>query len=172
MLTRREARERFADASPGLIPGIGPKTAERLERQGIATLGALAATSGRAARASGSARGSARTCGRLARFEDDRGIETVRVAKSESRETTFDRDLRGLGQLEPVPAPPDRSSCATRSRARTSAAARSASRSASTTSRTVTRARCIAAAGERAGRRVGGRGRAAAPARPAAARCA
>ena len=39
--------------------------------------------------------------GRLARFEDDRGIETVRVAKSESRETTFDHDLRGLGQLEP-----------------------------------------------------------------------
>ena len=39
--------------------------------------------------------------GRLARFEDDRGIETVRVAKSESRETTFDADLRGLGQLEP-----------------------------------------------------------------------
>jgi DNA polymerase IV len=38
--------------------------------------------------------------GRLARFEDDRAIETVRVAKSESRETTFDEDLRGLGQLE------------------------------------------------------------------------
>ena len=29
-------------------------------------------------------------------------IETVRVAKSESRETTFDHDLRGLPQLEPV----------------------------------------------------------------------
>ena len=28
-------------------------------------------------------------------------IETVRVAKSESRETTFDCDLRGLGALEP-----------------------------------------------------------------------
>ena len=26
----------------------------------------------------------------------------MRVAKSESRETTFDRDLRGLEQLEPV----------------------------------------------------------------------
>jgi DNA polymerase-4 len=39
--------------------------------------------------------------GQLARFEDDRGIETVRVAKSESRETTFDHDLRGLAELEP-----------------------------------------------------------------------
>jgi DNA polymerase-4 len=29
-------------------------------------------------------------------------IETVRVAKSESRETTFDRDLHGLEALEPV----------------------------------------------------------------------
>jgi DNA polymerase-4 len=37
----------------------------------------------------------------MARFEDDRGIETVRVAKSESRETTFDYDLRGLEALEP-----------------------------------------------------------------------
>ena len=29
------------------------------------------------------------------------GAWAVRVAKSESRETTFDHDLRGLGQLEP-----------------------------------------------------------------------
>ena len=40
--------------------------------------------------------------GSLARFEDERSIETVRPAKSESRETTFDRDLRGLQQLEPA----------------------------------------------------------------------
>ena len=47
-------------------------------------------------------RASARTSAALARFEDERTIETVRVAKSESRETTFDRDLHGLPQLEPV----------------------------------------------------------------------
>ena len=34
--------------------------------------------------------------GRLARFEDDRLIETEHAAKSESRETTFDHDLRGV----------------------------------------------------------------------------
>jgi len=66
----------------------------------LATLGALAAASDeQLAEWFGGRFGPA--LGRLARFEDDRGIETVRVAKSESRETTFDEDLRGLGQLEP-----------------------------------------------------------------------
>src|SRR3954449_2975967 len=45
VLSREMACERFAGASPGLIPGIGPKTVARLEQEGIATLGALAATS-------------------------------------------------------------------------------------------------------------------------------
>ena len=100
VLSAAQARERFAGSAPGLLPGIGPKTAERLERQGIETLGALASTSDeRLGEWFGQRLGP--LLGRLARFEDDRGIETVRVAKSESRETTFDADLRGLGQLEP-----------------------------------------------------------------------
>jgi DNA polymerase-4 len=99
-LTAEAARARFAGARPGLVPGVGPKTAERLERQGIATLGALAATPDeRLSEWFGPRLGP--WLGRLARFEDDRGVETVRVAKSESRETTFDRDLRGLPELEP-----------------------------------------------------------------------
>jgi DNA polymerase IV len=99
-LTAEQARERFAAARPGLVPGIGPKTAERLERRGIETLGALAAVpDGRLSEWFGPQLGP--YLGRLARFEDERGIETVRVAKSESRETTFDRDLRGLHELEP-----------------------------------------------------------------------
>ena len=100
-LSAAQARERFAGASPGLVPGIGPKTVARLERLGVTTLGALGATPdlqliewfGRRLGPHLAA---------LARFEDERGIETVRVAKSESRETTFDRDLRGLPELEPV----------------------------------------------------------------------
>jgi DNA polymerase IV len=100
-LSREEACERFADASPGLIPGIGPKTRERLEGQGITTLGRLASVPDtRLAEWFGSNLGP--HLGRLARFEDDRPLQTVRVAKSESRETTFDRDLVGLEALEPV----------------------------------------------------------------------
>jgi len=99
-LTAEQARERFAEARPGLIPGIGPKTAERLQRQGIDTLGALAAVPDeRLTEWFGPRLGP--YLGSLARFEDERVLETVRVAKSESRETTFDYDLRGLGQLEP-----------------------------------------------------------------------
>jgi DNA polymerase IV len=100
-LTREEACARFADASPGLVPGIGPKTLARLEAQGIGTLGALAETPDeRLSEWFGSRLGP--HLGRLGRFEDERPLETIRVAKSESRETTFDRDLHGLGALEPV----------------------------------------------------------------------
>jgi DNA polymerase IV len=100
-LSADEARRRFAESPPGLVPGIGPKTARRLEAEGITTLGALAAVpEERLGAWFGSRLGP--QLGRLARFEDDRRLETVRVAKSESRETTFDRDLRGLEQLEPV----------------------------------------------------------------------
>ena len=41
VLRREQALERFAGHSPGLIPGIGPKTVERLERAGIRTLAEL-----------------------------------------------------------------------------------------------------------------------------------
>jgi DNA polymerase-4 len=100
-LTAEGARLRFAEASPGLIPGIGPKTVCRLEELGIATLGRLGATPDEQLTQWFGARLGPHLAA-LARFEDDRTIETVRIAKSESRETTFDRDLRGLEQLEPV----------------------------------------------------------------------
>lgn len=100
-LTAEEARIRFAEASPGLVPGIGPKTVARLEQLGIATLGRLGATpDDQLTQWFGRRLGP--HLGALARFDDDRAIETVRIAKSESRETTFDRDLHGLPELEPV----------------------------------------------------------------------
>jgi DNA polymerase IV len=100
-LTQAEAQARFGDAAPGLIPGIGPKTVERLAARGVETLGALGATPERElVEWFGPRLGP--QLGRLARFEDERPLETVRVAKSESRETTFDRDLRGLDALRPV----------------------------------------------------------------------
>jgi DNA polymerase-4 len=99
-LTGEQARERFAQERPGLIPGIGPKTAERLARNGIDTLAALAETPDeRLTEWFGPRLGP--YLGSLARFEDERAIETFRAAKSESRETTFDHDLRGLAELEP-----------------------------------------------------------------------
>ena len=101
VLTREQACTRFADASPGLIPGIGPKTVERLAEQGIATLGALAA-SGEPALVERFGPRLGPHLLRLARFDDERSLELTRVSKSESRETTFDRDLRGLDALLPV----------------------------------------------------------------------
>ncbi len=100
-LTAAEARERFAEASPGLVPGIGPKTVERLHGLGIETLARLGSTPDEALTGWFGPRLGPHL-GALARFEDARTIETVRIAKSESRETTFDRDLHGLGALEPV----------------------------------------------------------------------
>ncbi|HEX8856081.1 MAG TPA: DNA polymerase IV [Thermoleophilaceae bacterium] len=100
-LSREEACARFAAASPGLVPGIGPKTVKRLEENDIRTLGDLAAApTEQLVELFGPRLGP--HLSNLARFEDDRLLETDRVAKSESRETTFDRDLRRLDEMEPV----------------------------------------------------------------------
>jgi DNA polymerase-4 len=101
VLSREQACERFASASPGLIPGIGPKTRARLEERGIGTLGALAAAPQEQLAEWFGARLGPHLAA-LARFEDERVIETFRPPKSESRETTFDHDLHGLSALEPV----------------------------------------------------------------------
>ncbi len=101
VLTRQEARARFATASPGLVPGIGPKTVERLAERGVRTLGELAdASEDDLVGWFGPRLGP--HLARLARFEDGRRLELARSAKSESRETTFPRDLVGLAALEPV----------------------------------------------------------------------
>jgi DNA polymerase-4 len=101
VLSREDAIERFANEPPGLVPGIGPKTAERLKEKGIETLGQLARTpDAELAEMFGGRLGP--HLAKLACFEDDRVVETVRIAKSESRETTFERDLHGLHALEPV----------------------------------------------------------------------
>ncbi len=43
VLTREQACARFAQAPPGLVPGIGPKTAARLAELGLSTLPAVGA---------------------------------------------------------------------------------------------------------------------------------
>jgi DNA polymerase-4 len=101
VLSKEMARERFAERSPGLIPGIGPKTVDRLAQHGIATLAALASTEEeQLAEWFGSRLGPHLRA--LALFEDERPLELERRSKSESRETTFDTDLNGRAELEPV----------------------------------------------------------------------
>jgi DNA polymerase-4 len=99
VLSREQAFERFAAERPGLVPGIGPKTAERLERLGITTLGALAAFDEEVLAATFGAR-HGRDLRRRARFEHDGPVSSVRAVKSESRETTFDVDVADPAEME------------------------------------------------------------------------
>jgi DNA polymerase-4 len=99
VLTREQACARFADAPPGLIPGIGPKTVARLDALGITSLGALARTPVETlAAAFGANHG--RDLQRRARFEASDAVVPVREAVSESRETTFDVDIADPAQME------------------------------------------------------------------------
>ena len=91
-LMREDAALRFADASPRLIPGIGPKTAERLTALGIATIAELRRQPVARLQAAFGERHGADLL-RRANFEDDSPVEPAREAKSQSSETTFDYDL-------------------------------------------------------------------------------
>jgi len=99
VLSRKQACERFAQAPCGLIPGIGPKTAERLRAAGLDTLGKLAAAPPEGLAARFGTRSGAALQSR-ARFEDDAPVTQERKVVSESRETTFDSDITGLEALE------------------------------------------------------------------------
>jgi DNA polymerase-4 len=92
VLSRAEALERFAGESPGLVPGIGPKTVERLERIGVRTMADLRAREEAELKAAFGPRTGA-WLHRRARFEDETPLTTAREAKSQSTETTFDRDV-------------------------------------------------------------------------------
>ncbi len=100
-LSREQACERFAQAPCGLVPGIGPKTAERLRAHGLDTLGKLAAADQDALAARFGPR-FAVELQRRARFEDDSPVSEHRKVVSESREVTFDSDIADLGELERI----------------------------------------------------------------------
>ena len=101
VLTRQQARERFADEPCGLIPGIGPKTGQRLRELGIGTLGALsAAPPGLLEQRFGPRHGA--DLRRRSMFEDDSPVTSLRKVVSESRETTFDHDVTDGAVLESV----------------------------------------------------------------------
>jgi DNA polymerase IV len=101
VLSAAQARERFADSPCGLIPGIGPKTAERLTSSGLDTLAKLAAAPPEQLATRFGARFAAVLQSR-ARFEDDSPVTEERKVVSESRETTFDYDIADPAALEGV----------------------------------------------------------------------
>jgi DNA polymerase-4 len=99
---REEACRRLAGASLRIIPGIGPKTAERLATMGLTTIGALQ----RADEAVLAQRFGPRYGAELRARAHFHGSDKVSAesgpAKSRSNETTFDRDIADLGELEAV----------------------------------------------------------------------
>jgi DNA polymerase-4 len=99
VLTREEACARFASASPGLVPGIGPKTVERLAELGIVTLGQLAAAPEAVLRQRFGANHGRELLAR-ARFNGSDRLTLSRVAVSESRETTFPSDIADRAEQE------------------------------------------------------------------------
>lgn len=95
VLTRAEACERFAAAPPRLLPGIGPRTADRLRTAGIETIAGLRAMPEADLQRQFGANLGAHLSAR-ARFEDDAPVVAVRPAVSRSAETTFDIDVADL----------------------------------------------------------------------------
>ena len=100
VLTREQAAARFAPESPRLIPGVGPKTAERLEAIGVRTIGELQAhPRDDLVRRFGQSHGQG--LHERAHFRDDSAVARSE-AKSRSVETTFDYDISELAELERV----------------------------------------------------------------------
>ena len=99
VLSRKEALERFAGESPGLIPGIGPKTVTKLGGMGIRTLAELRARDPvTLEQAFGPRQG--RWLHRRAHLEDETPVTVVHETKSQSTEITFDVDVGDRAELE------------------------------------------------------------------------
>jgi DNA polymerase IV len=99
---REEACRRLAERSPRIIPGIGPKTAERLAALGFTTIGALQhAPEEVLAQRFGANHG--RDLAARAHFHGSAHVESESgPAKSRSNETTFDHDIADAEELEAV----------------------------------------------------------------------
>ena len=100
VLTREQAARRFAPAPPRLLPGVGPKTAERLDALGLKTIGDLQTyPADELVRRFGQSHG--RSLHERAHFRDDSAVARGET-KSRSVETTFDYDIADLARLERV----------------------------------------------------------------------
>jgi DNA polymerase-4 len=99
VLSRDQALERFADHSPGLIPGIGPKTVSRLEAMGIRTLSDLRERTREELEASFGPRSGAWLHAR-GHLLDSTPVTPEHETKSQSTEITFDVDVTQRAELE------------------------------------------------------------------------
>jgi DNA polymerase-4 len=100
VIGRAEARAFLAAKPVSLIWGVGKALRKRLEADGFATIAQL----GGASEADLVARYGAigRRLARFAHGEDERAVHPDAPAKSISAETTFERDIRRLEELEPI----------------------------------------------------------------------
>jgi DNA polymerase-4 len=96
--SREQCCELFADASPRIIPGIGPKSVEALTSLGISTISALRDfPHPQLAAAFGERRAS--ELGARSRFEHDGKVQAERILRSKSEERTFETDVDDLAEL-------------------------------------------------------------------------
>ncbi len=102
VLSREQAYARFSGSPCGLIPGIGSRTAERLAGVGIRTIAELAQAEDSVMAATGFTARGIESLRRMARFEHDAPVSEVRKVVSESRERTFDVDVRSVEELEQI----------------------------------------------------------------------
>jgi DNA polymerase-4 len=93
-----DAAEWLADKPVGLLPGIGPAFAKKLQSAGFTRLGQLAALDPKEAARRFGEDGPALAA--RARGEDPRRVSPERETRSISAETTFDADLRSIEELE------------------------------------------------------------------------
>ena len=101
VLTREQAVARFAAEPVRLIPGIGPKTAQRLKSYGVETLGQLQrCTVPGLIERFGENHG--RALHERAHFRSDSPVSTDRETKSRSVESTFDEDISDPAELERI----------------------------------------------------------------------
>lgn len=99
VIDAQESAGLLAPESVRLLPGVGTALARKLETLGITRLGQLQMLTDRDAAKRLGDDGPALV--RRARGEDVRLVDPSREAKSVSAETTFDRDLSGITDLEP-----------------------------------------------------------------------
>jgi DNA polymerase IV len=99
VLSREQALERFAEHSPGLIPGIGPKTVSRLEAMGIHTLSDLRRRQREQLEETFGPRSGAWLHAR-GNLWDETPVTPEHETKSQSTEITFDVDVTQRAELE------------------------------------------------------------------------